>query len=312
MSEKLTYFITFVLILLFTTSNSYSSKIKILYKIENEIITNYDIAIEKNYLIALNNNLQKLPKNQLESFVKESMIREKIKKIELEKFNIVLQDDKFLDQVIKDLYGSLNFQNLNDFEKYLSKYKINAKIVREKLKIETLWNKLIFQKYNKSLKIDNKNLKKKLENKIKKTKKLEEFNLSEILIRDDLEEKLKKQIKQINNDIEKLGFENAATIYSKSSTAKLGGKIGWVKSSQISDEIIKILKPLKIGNHTDPIKLNNSYIILKINNKKTTEKKIDFKKELEKLINIEKNKQLNQFSNIYFNKIKQNTFISEI
>ena len=116
MSEKLTYFITFVLILLFTTSNSYSSKIKILYKIENEIITNYDIAIEKNYLIALNNNLQKLPKNQLESFVKESMIREKIKKIELEKFNIVLQDDKFLDQVIKDLYGSLNFQNLNDFE----------------------------------------------------------------------------------------------------------------------------------------------------------------------------------------------------
>ena len=89
-------------------------------------------------------------------------------------------------------------------------------------------------------------------------------------------------------------------------------KIGWVKSSQISDKILKNLKITKVGNHTKPIKLNNSYIILKINNKKLIEKKVDFNKEFEKLVIIEKNKQLNQFSNIYFKKIKQNTFISEI
>ena len=312
MKRNLTYFATYIFIFLLITLSSRANEIKILYKIENEIITNYDIVTEKNYLIALNNSLEKLPKNKLEIFVKESLIKEKIKKIEIEKIVQSKEDEKYLDQVIKDLYRRLNFQNMNEFEKYLSSYNLNRKIVREKLKIETLWNKLIFQKYSMSVKIDNKSLKKQLQNKINKAEKNEEFDLSEILIADDIEEKINKQIKQIIKDIEKLGFDNAATIYSKSSTAKLGGKIGWVKSSQISDKILKNLKNTKVGNHTIPIKLNNSYIILKINNKKLIEKKVDFNKEFEKLVIIEKNKQLNQFSNIYFKKIKQNTFISEI
>ena len=312
MKRELTYFATYIFIFLLITLSSRANEIKILYKIENEIITNYDIVTEKNYLIALNNSLEKLPKNKLEIFAKESLIREKIKKIEIEKIVQSKEDEKYLDQVIKDLYRRLNFQNMNEFEKYLSSYNLNRKIVREKLKIETLWNKLIFQKYSMSVKIDNKSLKKQLQNKINKAEKNEEFDLSEILIADDIEEKINKQIKQIIKDIEKLGFDNAATIYSKSSTARLGGKIGWVKSSQISDKILKNLKITKVGNHTKPIKLNNSYIILKINNKKLIEKKVDFNKEFEKLVIIEKNKQLNQFSNIYFKKIKQNTFISEI
>ncbi len=312
MKIKLIYIITSLFAFILITSNSYSNKIEILYKIENEIITNHDFSTEKNYLIALNNQLKEIPKNQMESFVKESLIRETIKKIEIEKLVKLQDDEKYLDEVIKDLYINLNFKNLNDFQKYLSSYNLNIKIIREKLKIETLWNRMIYQKYHKSLKIDDKSLKMQLENKINKSEKYEEFNLSEILFDDDLEDKINKKIKKIREDIKKLGFENAATIYSKSNSSKLGGKLGWIKSSQISDKILKNLKSLKVGNYTNPIKLNNSYLILKINDKKTLEKKVDLKKELEKLINIEKNKQLNQYSNIYFNKIKQNTFISEI
>ena len=100
MKRNLTYFATYIFIFLLITTSSRANEIKILYKIENEIITNYDIVTEKNYLIALNNSLEKLPKDKLEIFSKESLIREKIKKIEIEKIVQSKEDEKYLDQVI--------------------------------------------------------------------------------------------------------------------------------------------------------------------------------------------------------------------
>jgi len=300
----------YVFILIFLSINSASSgnKIKIELQIGSEILTNIDFLNEKNYLIALNNNLKTLPKNQLKKISKESLIREKIKKNELLKFYDFEKADKYSDQLLSDFYKRLNFENKDEFNSYLINYNLNISDIKEKLKIETLWNEMIFQKYNNQIKID----KEKIKTKIKNQKKiLKEYNLSEILFQLDPDEKLLDKYNLILQNIENSGFKNSANIFSISDSSKFGGEIGWINQNQLNDNLLKEIENLNIDKLTKPIQTSSGYLIIKLNNKREKEKELDFERTFKQMITEEKNRQLNQFSLIYFNKIKQNTFISE-
>ena len=300
----------YVFILIFLSINSASSgnKIKIELQIGSEILTNIDFLNEKNYLIALNNNLKTLPKNQLKKISKESLIREKIKKNELLKFYDFEKADKYSDQLLSDFYKRLNFENKDEFNSYLINYNLNISDIKEKLKIETLWNEMIFQKYNNQIKID----KEKIKTKIKNQKKiLKEYNLSEILFQLDPDEKLLDKYNLILQNIENSGFKNSANIFSISDSSKFGGEIGWINQNQLNDNLLKEIENLNINKLTKPIQTSSGYLIIKLNNKREKEKELDFERTFKQMITEEKNRQLNQFSLIYFNKIKQNTFISE-
>lgn len=298
----------FILIFLFINSANSGNKIKIELQIENEILTNIDFLNERNYLVALNNNLKTLPKNQLEKISKESLIREKIKKIELLKFYDFEKADKYSDELLSDFYKRLNFKNKDDFNSYLISYNLDISDIREKLKIETLWNEMIFQKYNNQIKID----KEKIKIKIKNQKKiLKEYNLSEILFQLKSDESLPDKYNLILQNIENSGFKNSANIFSISDSSKFGGEIGWINQSQLNDNLLREIKNLNINKLTKPIQTSGGYLIIKLNNKREKEKKLDFERTFKQMINEEKNRQLNQFSLIYFNKIKQNIFISE-
>ena len=300
----------YVFILIFLSINSASSgnKIKIELQIGSEILTNIDFLNEKNYLIALNNNLKTLPKNQLKKISKESLIREKIKKNELLKFYDFEKADKYSDQLLSDFYKRLNFENKDEFNSYLINYNLNISDIKEKLKIETLWNEMIFQKYNNQIKID----KEKIKTKIKNQKKiLKEYNLSEILFQLDPDEKLLDKYNLILQNIENSGFKNSANIFSISDSSKFGGEIGWINQNQLNDNLLKEIENLNIDKFTKPIQTSSGYLIIKLNNKREKEKELDFEITFKQMITEEKNRQLNQFSLIYFNKIKQNTFISE-
>tara|TARA_B100000586_G_scaffold183696_1_gene134798 strand:- start:602 stop:1537 length:936 start_codon:yes stop_codon:yes gene_type:complete len=298
----------FILIFLFINSASSGNKIKIELQIGNEILTNIDFLNEKNYLIALNNNLKTLPKNQLKKISKESLIREKIKKIELLKFYDFEKADKYSDQLLSDFYKRLNFKNKDDFNSYLISYNLNISDIREKLKIETLWNEMIFQKYNSQIKID----KEKIKTKIKNQKKiLKEYNLSEILFQLKSDEKLLDKYNLILQNIENSGFKNSANIFSISDSSKFGGEIGWINQNQLNDNLLREIENLNINKLTKPIQTSNGYLIIKLNNNREKKKELDFERTFKQMITEEKNRQLNQFSLIYFNKIKQNIFISE-
>jgi peptidyl-prolyl cis-trans isomerase SurA len=298
----------FILIFLFINSASSGNKIKIELQIGNEILTNIDFLNEKNYLIALNNNLKTLPKNQLKKISKESLIREKIKKIELLKFYDFEKADKYSDQLLSDFYKRLNFKNKDDFNSYLISYNLNISDIREKLKIETLWNEMIFQKYNNQIKID----KEKIKTKIKNQKKiLKEYNLSEILFQLKSDEKLLDKYNLILQNIENSGFKNSANIFSISDSSKFGGEIGWINQNQLNDNLLREIENLNINKLTKPIQTSNGYLIIKLNNNREKKKELDFERTFKQMITEEKNRQLNQFSLIYFNKIKQNIFISE-
>ena len=300
----------YVFILIFLSINSASSgnKIKIELQIGSEILTNIDFLNEKNYLIALNNNLKTLPKNQLKKISKESLIREKIKKNELLNFYDFEKADKYSDQLLSDFYKRLNFENKDEFSSYLINYNLNISDIKEKLKIETLWNEMIFQKYNNQIKID----KEKIKTKIKNQKKiLKEYNLSEILFQLNPDEKLLDKYNLILQNIENSGFKNSANIFSISDSSKFGGEIGWINQNQLNDNLLKEIENLNIDKLTKPIQTSSGYLIIKLNNKREKEKELDFEITFKQMITEEKNRQLNQFSLIYFNKIKQNTFISE-
>ncbi len=301
------FFILFV-IFFFTNILNAEDKILIELQIGEEIITNFDFIKEQNYLIALNNSLKNIPKNQLKEIARDSLIREKIKKNELKKFFDLSKSNKHSEQFLSDFYKRLNFKNENEFNKYLKNFNLKSSDIKDKLKIEYLWNELVYKQFISRVKID----KQKIKNKIKSQKnKLIEYNLSEILFEINSNEKFSSKYNKILESIKNTGFKNSANIFSVSESSKFGGKIGWINEKQLDELLLKEIKSLKLNEITKPIQANNGYLIIKINNKRQKEKEIDFNKSFNLLFNKEKNRQLNQYSLIYFNKIKQNIFISE-
>ncbi len=309
MIKKLTLAIFFCLTILNSSAFS-QNEVFIEVKIENEIITNVDIINEKKYLIALNNKLKNLNKKQLYSLSKNSLVREKIKKIELLKVFDFEKSNNLADGFLENIYKSLNFKNKNEFKVYLNSNNLKVSEIKEKILIEGLWNQLIFEKYSKNLNVDEEKLRIKLDKELK-DKKFEEFSLYEITFELKNDESLNEKYNYILDFIKKNDFESAANIFSISESSKFGGKIGWTNKARISKKIVKEINKIKVGEITKPVQINNAYIILKMEDKRLVEKKINFEKEMNKLILLEKDKQLNQYSLMHFNRIKNNLFIDE-
>ena len=308
MKKQILGFIIFVLILNFKVYSE--NKIFLSYKIENEIITNIDIKDESKYLLALNTQLKNLPDNKILEIAENSLIRETVKKIELLKYMDLNQDDKVLDLIIEDFYLKLNLNNKQEFEEYLINYNLSIDSVKQKINIEKMWNALVYDKFKNQIKINIKSLKQKIQ-----LQEQSEFNksyrLSEIVF-EKKEASLNSKFKKIEESIKEIGFKNTATIYSISSSAKFGGDLSWVEEKNLSKKLSVILSTLTVGNHTKPIQLGSKFLILNLNEIKNEKIKIDKERELNKMISYEKNRQLEQFSKIYYDKVKLNTIIDEL
>ena len=306
------FLIIFIFNFLFLSNNilNASSNFYIVAKVDNEIITNVDIINEINYLTALNNDLKNIDKNSLVNLAKSSLIREKIKKNEINKNSSNKVDDKILKNLIENYYKRINLKNLNEFEKYLSTYNINLNDVKEKIKIEILWNQIVFFKYSSLLNINIEELKKKVDKNKDKNNEVTKYLLSEILFSINSEENFEKKDNEIKKKIMENGFKTAANIYSISSTAKFGGRIGLMNEKQLSPKILKEIKQIKVGEITNTLDVPSGFLILKLEDKIVEKFEKDLSKELENLVRFETDRQLNQFSIIYFNKLKLNSKIS--
>ena len=302
----------FLILIFFLFTNFSYSKIdlKIIMKINNQIVTSYDIEKESNYLLALNPKLNEINKNDLLKIAKKSMVKEMIRKSEILKYKEINLDNPRNKNILRKIMLNLDFSDQIQFESYLNDFDISIDDLRKKIEIENEWKNLVYSKYSTSIKIDKENL----INQIDRSSKEEfsiEYNLSEIVFIKNQNISLKDQSKKILESIEINGFENTANLYSISDSSKVGGKIGWVKKNNLSLEINNELENLKVNSYSDPIKIDNNYLILKINDIKEITVKVDKQKELDKMIMIETSKQLDKFSNIFYNKIKLNSVISE-
>ena len=300
----------FFLFILYLSYNSTVLAIegKIIIKIENEIITNLDIDNEEIYLSILNPNLINIDKQSLYIISKNSLIREKIKLAEISKYKLNQIDDEYLEKVIKSIYLKIGINNKEEFINYIESYGFSLSTIKEKLTYEALWNQLIYQKYFSQVKIDINKIKNDI---ISKKSVTNSYLLSEILYSVDKKDESKQKEKKINESIKKNGFENTASIFSISESSKTGGKLGWIDEDSMSNEIKQEIITLDIGEITKPIVVPGGFLILKIENKKEIKNKINIETELEKRIIFLQNAQLNQFSNIYFMKIKKDFLIDE-
>ena len=305
---KLFIYIFFSLIF-FVPSNSIESYIS--FKVNNEIITNIDLDTEYRYLIALNNDLKNTNKETLLRLSKESIIKEKIKKNEIQKFYKLGQSDDLLNSVVENYYKKLGMDNLSNFKNYLSENNLDIEVVRNKIEIEMLWNKLVGALYSNQLNVNVELLEEQIKKNYNNNEFITEYYLSEIVFQINTENNLSNKVNLIKKDITEQGFKNAANIHSIADSSKFGGNIGWFDEKQLSPKIIKAINELEIGELSKTLSVPNGFIILRIEDKKQKKVKMDKKELLKKAILAEKNKQYQQYSIIYYNKIKLNSIISE-
>ena len=282
---------------------------KILFKVNNEIITSVDIFKEAKYLNIINEDLKKFNKDEIYEIAKKSVIREKIREIELKKYYKKLKlEKKFIENFMLNYFKKLKFNSLSEVNILLEKNNLNLNDIEKRITVQIMWNELIFQKFSNRVKID----KQLIEKEISSKKVQEEFLISEIVFNVNSKNELDKKFNLIKTKIKTNNFAKAAIIYSESESSISGGKIGWIKENSLSEKIKNELRNTKIGEITKPISIPGAFIVLLLEDKKETELKFDINKEIREIIKKKTNKQLNQFSNIYFNKIKKDVKINEL
>ena len=297
------------MILNLVTVKNAQSEIFIVAKVNEEIITNLDIDFEKRYLVSLNPNLKKLDKNRIAEYAKDSLINERIKKIEIQKRFEIISNETLLSKVIADIYSSIGISSLSEFENYLLQNNIDIERVKEKISIEIAWNNLIVNIYENEIEINQNAMYKELE-KIEK-KKVDNLLLSEIVFTINDKKELKSKYEEIEKSINEIGFEETARIYSLSNSKKSGGNLGWIYKNQLSKEIKNELNNINIGDFTKPIVASGGFLILKLLDKKTENIKIDKETQLKRMIEFEKERQFTRFSTLYYKRIFNNAEINE-
>ena len=193
-------FIVFIFFFILFFNNSIANENKILVKVNNKIITSVDILNEIKFLSFVNKEFKNIEKNQQIEIAKNSLIKEKVKSIEILKFrkNFDLEDKSF-EKIIKNYFRNQNIENLIQFESLLKKNDLDIEFIREKISIDSFWRGLIYEKFHKNVKIDKVEIKKNILEKEKQN----EYLLSEIVFTLNAEEKLNQKFEKIGGLIKK-------------------------------------------------------------------------------------------------------------
>ena len=300
-SKKFYKILILILLLNIKFVNVSSFEIKIIEKVNNQIITNIDVENEYTYLKALNPKYKELDKQKMLEYAKESIVKEIIKKNELKKYFDMSVNKSMLEPIIKNLYLNLGIKNEDEFKIYLENYDLDIQRIYEKINIENAWNQLIYTKYKDQVIINKEKLRDKLSN---KKNEIIKYNISEIFFSAKNSDEYENKLNVIKKNIIKDGFDKTALLYSESDTSKNSGSLGWINENQLSKQFNKELMLLKVGENSKPINIPGGIIILKINKIQKELKEINIDEELNKISLYETNRQLNNFSVIYYNKVK--------
>jgi peptidyl-prolyl cis-trans isomerase SurA len=302
------YFVVFILIILTTSVNS-KNNIKIIFDVENDIITNVDIKNEYKYLLIINESFSKLNEQQGLEIAKNNAIKEKVRRNEIKKRYKLNENYELIDNIILDYFKNFNLVNKDQIIEFIKDYDLEYNFIQKKFETEQIWKELIVFRYSNKVNIDEKAIRERLNK--KKLSKINSFFLREILFELKDNENLNEKIILIKKNILEKGFEVSATLHSVSSTSNIGGKIGWINENQLNKTLLKKVKKLKINDVTEPIKISSGYLILKVENRKEIDQTKNIDSEIKKIVLAEKNRQLIEFADIFFEKLKINTYINE-
>jgi len=306
---KIKVFIGILILFITFFNNTSFAKIEsnIVIKIENEIITYFEIKNKiLSTLLLTNQEINQESINNQKKRALDLLIQHKLKKIELAKYKIP-NDIKQVNNYLR----SISSNNIDKLKEEFKKNDLDFRLFLEEVETKLKWQKLIYTIYTKKIEIDESLIDLELNNSIKNKSSINEFEISEIeILKTDNKETNKNKISFIKTKIQEIGFENTATQYSASSSSTNKGNIGWITSETLSKEIFNIISKLKIGEVSDIIKRQNSYLILKLNDKKTSViKNIDISTLKANLINAKKNEMFELYSRSHLSKLKNNILI---
>tara|TARA_Y100000992_G_scaffold281357_1_gene229056 strand:- start:121 stop:1068 length:948 start_codon:yes stop_codon:yes gene_type:complete len=289
------------------------SENKIIAKVGGQIITSVDLINEMKIIAILNKlNPSEINAKKLKENAMNNLVRLSIKKNEIIRFGANSYSANEYENIIKNILNSLQL-NMDQFNEVLKKNSITYDFFKKRLEVNLIWNGLIYSIYKNQISVNPLELESEMQNLLLKKDKIKEYNLSEIeFVLDG--EKLEKKQKELLEVIKTQNFNKAVSLYSISETNVNEGKIGWINENSLSNSIISKINNLKIGDISEPIKKNNSYLILKINNiKETTNKSnndLEYINNLKnKIITKKKEEKLNLFSRSHFTKAENSILI---
>ena len=304
MKHKITVIIT--LLILFLNNNLYGFNSKIIVKVEDEIITNYDL--KNKILITLmlaNQEINQQNIDELKKAVLDQLINLKLKKMELSKYKIK-KDEGRINSYLKSISGN----NIQNFKNKFFENNLDFELFLDEVDTEIRWQQLIYTLYGKKIDINEATIDVEVEKIIKERSNVEEFELYEIEINSNLDVPEKQIIEDILKKINTIGFENSALNFSTSTTSSQKGYLGWINGKTLSKEIYLILSKMKIGEVSKPIKKQNNILFLKLNNKRAIKpEQLEIKKLKSDIIEKKKAGLFNLYSQSRLSKLKNNSFI---
>ena len=299
--------IIYLILLLFFSSNL-TAKIenKIIVKVENEIITNYEI---KNKILStlILSNLEINQKN-IDDLKRQSLnllVNQKLKEIELKKYNIITTDLE-----INNYLNRISSNNVNSLKEKFISNNLDFSFLLNEIKTELNWKKLIFQLYNKRIDLEERLIDEEVEQILKSQNYIDEYMLSEIELQISEKDSIEKLFSEIKQSINIDGFDLTVKKFSTAESKVRSGSLGWIKSNVLSDEIYSKIKNLKPGEITNPIIRGNSFLILRVENIRKFElQNVDKKKLKENLISNKKNELFDLYSNSLLSQLKNNNIV---
>lgn len=306
MYKKLLVYSLFLKIV-FVTSAYAQIQNKILVKVDNAIITSYDLENKiKSLLHLANQEVNQTNIDKTKNVAIQSLINLKIKQIELANFDIKENEEEFVKQIDRLANG-----DINQFKQGFISKNLDYNFFLNELKTELKWNTLIYLIYNKKVKVEESEIQDQLEKIIKSSSSNVELKLSEIqILSNGDEEKDQQSINSIKDQINEFGFGLTAMRNSNSVSAKQNGNLGWINMKSFSRKIYEILNKMNIGDVSPPIISSNNILFLKIIDKRVSKPdKIDKSKLKKDLENRRKNELFTLYSNSHLSKIKNKIFI---
>ena len=304
MKIKTCKIIFFYFVFLLTQANAITNKI--LLKVENEIITNYEVKNKiLTSLVLAGNEISQENINKLKKQALESLIENKLKIIELEKFKIKKNSNQ--------INSYLNSISGNDILALENKFKINNldyNLFLEEIEIQTKWQNFIYLFYKGKIEINENSINNEIEKIVKDKKNFKEYKISEIEINIEENSNIDQIVLDLKNKIKDEGFETAALNYSISSSSNNKGSLGWISSKSLSQEIFEILKKLNTGQISRPIKRQNSILFLKLDDVRTSKvENINIEDLKKKMIDRKKNEMFNLYSKSHLSKLRNSVLI---
>ena len=302
--------IIFVLIVsfLFVSTGNAVIKDSIFATVGNKVITKSDIINEIKIILILNGtSYSEEIKDQLDQAAIQSIIKRTIKKIEIEKYNSLRFNPKDVDDELGQLASNLNI-DLDTLEQTLIANRINLSVINDQISTDLLWNSLIFLLYKDRLSINLDEIVDELQM-LDQNKEINEYLISEIIIKPILKKNLEVKLKEIYNEIETKGFDNVAIEKSISETAIKGGDLGWINENTIAKEFREKIVKTSIGKISEPIFLPQGILFFKIRDKRTLKKFISLEDTKNQLVGAKKMKILNMYSLSHYDKLIRNISI---